>query len=164
MDIVNTILVLNRQHTDCIKAFHCGVSLAKKFEADLLIVHLPSTPTVLGVVDVPWVIPEGLNQVSIQSEQDELEIMKKLIKTENLRGVRIKEIVCNSDSFKSIAKIVNEEDIDLIIMPSNKEGLIEHALFGGENSELIRKMPCSILLVKNESENEIGNSEERVYV
>ena len=35
-------------------------------------------------------------------------------------------------------------------MSAHVEGRIEHALFGGENDAIVRKMPCSILLVKND--------------
>jgi nucleotide-binding universal stress UspA family protein len=46
--------------------------------------------------------------------------------------------------------VVSEEKIDLIVMLAHEEGRIEHALFGGENDAIIRRMPCSILLVKKE--------------
>ena len=35
-------------------------------------------------------------------------------------------------------------------MLSHEEGHLEHFLFGRSNHELVRKMPCSILLVKKE--------------
>jgi nucleotide-binding universal stress UspA family protein len=46
--------------------------------------------------------------------------------------------------------MVEEENIDLLIMSAHEEGHMEHFLFGGSNEELIRKMPCSIMLVKKE--------------
>jgi len=49
-------------------------------------------------------------------------------------------------------KMVKEEKIDLLILSAHAEGRIEHALFGGENDAIIRRMPCSILLVKDEPE------------
>jgi nucleotide-binding universal stress UspA family protein len=44
--------------------------------------------------------------------------------------------------------MVKKEKIDLLIMTAHEEGHIEHFLFGRDNEELIRKMPCSIMLVK----------------
>lgn len=38
----------------------------------------------------------------------------------------------------------------LLIMLAHEEGRIEHFLFGRDNEDLIRKMPCSIMLVKKE--------------
>jgi nucleotide-binding universal stress UspA family protein len=37
-------------------------------------------------------------------------------------------------------------------MLAHEEGHLEHFLFGRSNEEIIRKMPCSVLLVKKEPE------------
>jgi nucleotide-binding universal stress UspA family protein len=39
-------------------------------------------------------------------------------------------------------------------MRTHEEGRIERLLVGGSNDALIRKMPCSIFLVKKELESE----------
>jgi nucleotide-binding universal stress UspA family protein len=49
-------------------------------------------------------------------------------------------------------KVIDEEKIDLLLLPAHQETRLESLLFGRENWELIRKMPCSILLVKQEPE------------
>ena len=46
---------------------------------------------------------------------------------------------------KEIIRTVREEKIDLIVLLAQEEGRLEHILFGGQNDELIRKLPCSIL-------------------
>jgi nucleotide-binding universal stress UspA family protein len=57
-------------------------------------------------------------------------------------------LVSERDSVDEIENIVREEKIDLLLMVAHEEGRVEHALCGGENDTVIRKMPCSILLVK----------------
>ena len=47
--------------------------------------------------------------------------------------------------------MVTDENIDLIIMLAHEQGRLEHFLFGRSNEEIIRKMPCSILMVKKEA-------------
>jgi nucleotide-binding universal stress UspA family protein len=37
-----------------------------------------------------------------------------------------------------------------MVMLAHEEGRLEHFLFGRTNDELLRRMPCSILLVKSE--------------
>jgi hypothetical protein len=37
-------------------------------------------------------------------------------------------------------------------MLAHQEGHVEHLFFGRSNDELVRKMPCSIMLVKKEPE------------
>jgi len=54
------------------------------------------------------------------------------------------------DPSDEIIKMVKEENIDLLIILAHEEGHMEHLLFGRENEDLIRKMPCSIMLVKKE--------------
>ena len=74
-------------------------------------------------------------------------ISSKLKKTQ---GLAVKTVMKEGDPSVEIIKMVKEENIDLLIMLAHEEGHIEHFLFGRENEELIRKMPCSIMLVKKE--------------
>lgn len=64
----------------------------------------------------------------------------------------VKEIIKEGEPTKEILKVVKEENIDLIIMLAHEEGHLKHFLFGRSNEEIIRKMPCSVLLVKKEPE------------
>lgn len=57
-------------------------------------------------------------------------------------------LTSDRDPLEEIVKVVKEEKIDLIVVSAHEEGRIEHALFGGENDAILRKMPCSIMLVK----------------
>jgi nucleotide-binding universal stress UspA family protein len=49
-----------------------------------------------------------------------------------------------------IMKVVAKKKIDLIIMAAHDEGKIEHIVFGRFNHEVVRRLPCSVLLVKGE--------------
>ena len=51
---------------------------------------------------------------------------------------------------KEVFRVVQEKKIDLLIMRAHMEWRLEHFLFGRSNEEIIRKMPCSIMLVKDE--------------
>jgi nucleotide-binding universal stress UspA family protein len=59
------------------------------------------------------------------------------------------------DPTVELFKAVKEEGIDLLIMLAHEEGHLEHFLFGRSNEEIIRKMPCSVLLVKKEPERPV---------
>ncbi len=76
--------------------------------------------------------------------------MEKIIHQEIANGLPIKELVSDREPIEEIERVIREEKIDLIVLSAHEEGRIEHALFGGENDTVIRRMPCSILLVKNE--------------
>jgi len=53
-------------------------------------------------------------------------------------------------SSEIIMKLIEEENFDLLILRSHAESRLERMLVGGSNDEIIRAMPCSVFLVKQE--------------
>ena len=49
---------------------------------------------------------------------------------------------------------VEEEKIDLLVMAAYEENRLEHFLFGHCNEGIVRRLPCSTLLVK--ADNKTG--------
>jgi nucleotide-binding universal stress UspA family protein len=76
--------------------------------------------------------------------------LDEIINSERARGMTIKEFVKVGKPPDEILKVIEEEGIDLVIMLAHKEGRLEHLLFGRDHEETLRKMPCSILFVKQE--------------
>jgi len=152
MENIRRILVISRMTPYCREAIRCGVSLARKFDADLQILHLVSNPVDMKVVNAPGLFPgeEEKNYKNIQREAKEE--LDKVIKQEIKDGFPIKEFISDRDPVEEIVKVVGEEKIDLIVMLAHEETRIEHALFGGEKDAIIRRLPCSMLLVKKEPE------------
>jgi nucleotide-binding universal stress UspA family protein len=151
MENIKRILVVSRMTQYCQVAIRCGVALARRYDAKLLILHLVSNPIAdMKAVNAPGLIfsDEHKNYQDIQREaKEELDkVIRKVIKD----GFPVNEIISDHDPVKEIAKVVKEEKIDLMVMLSHEEGRLEHALFGGEMDAIIRSLPCSILLVKNE--------------
>ena len=147
MKDVNRILVVSRSTKHCQKAVHCGVSLAQKYGAKLFVIHVMHNPFMLE----GW----NLGMPSLQMEYDRLqrtfrEDIDHMIEAEKRQGLAIKAVMKEGDPSDEIIKMVKEENIDLLIMLAHEEGHIEHFLFGRENEDMIRKMPCSIMLVKKE--------------
>ena len=147
MKDVNRILVVSRSTKYCQKAVHYGISLAQKYGAKLFVVHVMSNPFSL----------EGWNLAipSLQMEYERLqqtfrEDIDHMIEAEKRHGLAVKAVMKEGDPFDEIIKMVKKEKIDLLIMLAHEEGHFEHFLFGRDNEDLIRKMPCSIMLVKKE--------------
>ncbi|MBT0665262.1 universal stress protein [Geobacter pelophilus] len=148
MENIRNILVVSRMIPYSREAIRSGISLARKYDAKLLVLHLVSNPVGLMAVNAPGLFPAEEYKNYSNSQQEAKEQLDKVIKQETNSGFPIKELVSDHDSVEEIVKVVKEEKIDLIIMSAHKEGHIEHALFGGENDAIIRRMPCSIMLVK----------------
>ena len=79
------------------------------------------------------------------------EYLHSIISVENNKGMSIKELVREGIPSEIVLKTIKEEDIDLVILRSHEEGRLERMLVGGTNDEIIRAMPCSIFLVKQET-------------
>ena len=151
MENFRRILVLSRMTPYCREAVHCGISLARKYNAELQVLHLVSNP----IADMKAVNAPGLflgekykNYSDIQREAKEE--LNKVIQQETRDGFPVKELISDRDPVQEITKVVHEEKIDLIVMLAHEEGPLEHMLFGGEMAAIIRSLPCSILLVKKE--------------
>lgn len=147
MDNVKRILVISRMTGCCRKTLQYGISLAQKYGAELFVMHVVHNP--FGIEG--WNLPLP----SIEKEYlKELEKTKKdldaLVKSENKAGMSIKELVPEGEPTAEILKAVKRENVDLLILSAHEEGRLEHFLFGRSNEEIIRKMPCSILLVKSQ--------------
>ncbi|HUJ17637.1 MAG TPA: universal stress protein [Nitrospirota bacterium] len=90
-------------------------------------------------------------------EQDFRRLLKKtrkelddLVAEEKRKGISVKELIREGKPHKEIEKVVRDEKIGLLVLPAHEESRLEHLPFGRDNEDLIRGMPCSILLVKRE--------------
>ena len=148
MDDVKRILVVSRITSHCRKAVHYGISLAKKYGAELYFIHCMHNPFVFEwPLSIPiWVLAEDYKKLLVKNRED----INTVINVEKEKGMKIIEMVKEEDPVEVISDIVRDENIDLIIMAAHEEGRLEHFLFGRCNDEIIRTMPCSVLLVKAE--------------
>jgi len=148
MESFSNILVISRMIPYSLKAIKVGVSLARKYDAKLQVLHLVSNPVDLMALNAPGIFPEEQYKNYMNSHEEAKERLDKLIKKEISDGFPIKELISDRDPLEEIVRVVKEEKIDLILISAHEEGRIEHTFFGGENDAILRKMPCSILLVK----------------
>ena len=153
MEDIKQVLVVSRSTEDCKKAFHYGVSLVKNYGAHLSILHIDYEPL------VHW---GGFGVSRLIDWENEYRAMRKkarsdmveMIQKEKARGLKIKELVKDGESVQEVMKVVAAKRIDLVIMAAHDEGRIEHLIYGRANHEIVRRMPCSIFLVKGESGKE----------
>ena len=153
MENVKRILVLCRMTPYCGAAITTGVSLARNLGAELFVIRLLTGPLNVGAVNAPRLFPSDSKRNEHQSiEQEAKEELDRVIRSEVGRGVPIKELVGSGSPVDDIANAVKEHHIDLLVMLGHAESRLEHYLFGGDNHAILRRLPCSILLVKKEPE------------
>lgn len=148
MEHINRILVVARSTKYCHKAVHYGVSLARKYGAELSILHVIHNPFGLEGWNLPLAyrpdLEEEYNRMCRAAKRD----LDRLIADEKATGLPINELIVEGDPMKKLFEMVEQERIDLIVMIAYQQGLLEHWMFGRELDEIVRKMPCSVLLVQ----------------
>ena len=150
MEDIRRILAVSWMTQYCQRTVHYAVSLAAKYGAELSVIHVIDTLWLQG-----WNMP-GISQV--EERRKEMEGIKaeldNIIDGEAKKGVEIKKIIKEGDPVEEILKAIEQEKIDLAILRAHEQSRIERFLVGSSNDVIIRKMPCSIFLVKKELEPE----------
>ncbi len=153
MEDIKRILVVSEATRASRRAIHYGVSLSRSCGAKLYVIHLVRNP--LGLAG--WNLPIPSLQTVAQEYQRIREGAKKeldaIIDLERTKGISVKELMAEGEPVEAIMKVVKEEQIDLIIMLAPRRRHLEDHLFGYNREDLVRKMPCSILLLKQEKES-----------
>ncbi len=149
MEDVKRILVVSSMTKSSRKAIHYGVSLSKKYGSELYVLHVIYHP--FGFDLEGWNLPiPSLEEEYKRIIKEAKEELDTVISQEKKKGMSIKEMIREGEPAKEILKVVKEENINLIVMLAHSEWRLEHFLFGRIKEEIIRKIPCSILLVKED--------------
>ena len=153
MEDIKRILVVSRMTKYSKKAVHYGISLAKKYGAKLYVTHVVHDPFGIEGWNLPLPSLDKDYQNLLIRERRQLD---EIIAREKQSGMDINVSIREGEPTKEILSIVRDEQIDLVILLAHEEGHLEHFLFGRSNEELIRRMPCPILLVKKEPQGVPG--------
>ncbi len=144
---IKRILVVSWMTKYCQKAVHQGISLARKYGAELNIIHVIHNPFGLEGWNVPMMsLEEEYRSLFTDAKND----LDRIIALEKGKGLPIKEIIKEGEPTEEILKVIREEKIDLLISIHYEDWRFEHFLFCRNIEKLIHQMPCSIMLVRNE--------------
>jgi universal stress protein A len=148
MKEIKRILVVSKFSKECRKAIHYGISLSKKYKAKLYILHVIHDP--LAAWDLPMMNIHPAREEYKRIREDIKSHLDSIISSERKEGFDITEYVKEGKPLDEILRVVEEENIDLLITLAHKEGRLEHLLFCRDIESIIRKMPCSIMLLKED--------------
>jgi universal stress protein A len=145
---INRILVVSKSTKNCQKAVHYGVSLAKSYNAKLYVIHLIHNPFGLRGWNLPLAFLPSLEDEYRKMIQDAKKDLDRIVNSERAKGMSIEDTVIEGEPRKKIFKFIEEKNIDLLVMSAYEQWHLEHLLFGREIDEIVRRMPCSVLLVQ----------------
>jgi len=143
---IRRILAVSWMTQYCQRTVHYAVSLAAKYNTELFVIHVVDT-----LWSQDWNLPTMSQEESRAKEMERIQSeLDNVIGKETKGNVKIKKIIKEGDPVEEIMKVIEEEKIDLVILRAHEESRIERFLVGGSNDAIIRKMPCSVFLVKKE--------------
>ena len=137
--------LVNLPTTDWLGVIEYAIFLAKKFGARLYVVDVVHDPFGIAGWNLPMPSLEKEFQQIVAEARDRLQA---IVEKERARGFVIETLVREGDPVEQIVKVIEEKQIDVLVMPAHEEERIEDLMFGGLYRKLVRKMPCSILLVQ----------------
>ena len=138
MQTFNNILYVYSETVDNQSALQQAVKLAEQHQAKLTIAFTFS----------PQVIPESLGlcaqDINDFIEHKEVERDEIVAQCSSLIDVTKRSLLC--DSYIDLVKLVNKGKYDLLIKPSEDEGLVGK-IFGSNDMGYLRQCPCPVWIV-----------------
>ena len=150
MSDLNRILVVSMCTEHCLKAVQWGISLARNYNAKLFIIHIIHNPFGLEGWNLPVPSMKTLEDEYLTMTRKAKKTLDKYIQSEDTAGLSIEETVIEGDPKDEISKFIEKEKIELLVMVAHQQEHIEHLISGRKIHDLVRKMPCSIFLVRRE--------------
>jgi universal stress protein A len=154
MEDINRILVVSGVARDSQRAFHYGVTLSRKYKAELYLIHVIHNPFGLEGWNLPML---SLKEEFERIVKDAKLNLDTLIALEKTGGCTVHEMIREGHPTEEVLTVIEEKNIDLLILTAHEVSLLEHMesrmenlMFGRSNDDLIRKMPCTVLLIKHE--------------
>jgi nucleotide-binding universal stress UspA family protein len=148
MEKIHKILVIIHSTQECQKALDFGITLAQKFGAKLFV--LQTFYNVFGLRGWNLPIPGKMIEEGFQKMQEETKAeIDRMVAKAKRNDLQVQVILREGKFMDEVSKIVAEEKIDLMVAASHSEWRLEHFLFGRNNEDILRSLPCSVVFVKD---------------
>ncbi len=132
------------------EAFRVALTLAKTFQAKLLLLHVIDTSVLatfnqLGLLAVP---SDASGQKRRLRHHARLNV-RRLLELKETKGLDLKRIVLEGGPFVEIVKAARMEKVDLVVMGSygGRSGNVDKIFFGSTAEKVVRTAGCSVLTV-----------------
>lgn len=126
-------------------AFQYALSLARKFESRLGILHVISEPVDLRGFYVPHISFDKLEE---EIEQGALKMMEKFCRTHTQDYARVESFVVPGIPYDEIIKKAQEINADLIVVGTHGRTGLDHVLFGSTAEKVVRKSTVPVMTIR----------------
>ena len=126
-------------------AFTYGLSFAKEYGAELVLLHVVENVTVGYASDLfPVPMAEVFQEISGYARAE----LAKLGQEARDRGVSASEQVIQGKPSNEIIRFASENQVDMIVLGTHGKGMLDQALFGSTTERVVRRAPCPVLTVR----------------
>jgi len=132
------------------EAFRVALTLAKTFQAQLLLLHVIDTSALatfnqLGLLAVPSDAQDQRRRLRHHARLN----VRQLLESESTKDVAVTRIVLEGGPFVEIAKTARMEKVDLVVMGSygGRSGNADKIFFGSTAEKVVRTAGCPVLTV-----------------
>ena len=144
---VATILVPIDFSPCSLEAFRMAVSVARRYDAELLLVHVVDTRMLAAVERLG--IPVRADQMKTVRHRVRLSFRGIM---ESEKGAKMRRLILEGVPFTEIMRLARTEKVDLIVMGAygGRTGEVEKVFFGSTAEKVVRAAPCPVLCVPAE--------------
>ena len=133
------ILLATDFSLEALKALQSAVSLARRYDATLVLTHVLATEGSMGADAWPALI--DIMRKNAESE------MAKLEGRDELKSVSHEMVMHAGGTWEVISRVLSDKDIDLIVMGTQGRGGMKKLLLGSTAETVIRHATCPVLTV-----------------
>jgi nucleotide-binding universal stress UspA family protein len=145
MKLFDTILFANDFSENSEHAFDYALTMAKKFEAKLIIIHVINEPVDLRGFYVPHISFENLEKEIAESAE---KMMDKFCRTKIKDFSKFETMVISGIPYEEIIKQAEELNAGLIVLGTHGRKGLDHILFGSTAERVVRNAPCPVMSVR----------------
>ncbi|BBA69646.1 universal stress protein [Geobacter sulfurreducens] len=126
-------------------AFDYALTLAKQFNARLVVIHVINEPVDLRGFYVPHVSFEKLEEEIVAAAE---KMMDKFCRTKIKDHENYSSCIVSGIPYDEVLKKATEEDASLIVMGTHGRKGIDHFLFGSTAERVVRNAKCPVMTVR----------------
>jgi universal stress protein A len=145
----DTILVAVDFSDSSDNAFQMALSMAKKFEAKLVILHVINEPVDLRGFYVPHISFEKLEE---EVEGGAKKMMESFCRQNIVDFDDYETMIVSGLPYEEIINKAGEQSADLIVLGTHGRTGLDHVLFGSTAEKVVRKSPYPVLTVRLEED------------